>query len=122
MRPRKRTGLADLGWSQRRMEARVQFLKMKTDCKNFVEDQAICDSQGDPKGQCVNCGYKWDDHDQSALPPEPTPPEYALAIAMDHLSRSKRPKENWPQFLSLVKSTGVFGDDQIKHWNDEYNS
>lgn len=95
---------------------------MKTNCKDYVEDPFVCDSQGEPKGQCCNCGYKWYDHDPAVIPPEPTAPEYVLAKAVDYLAQSKRPKENWPQFLSLVESTKIFPESQIKRWNDEYNT
>lgn len=30
-------------------------------CNNYIEDSAICDSFGEPKGQCV-CGWKWLEH------------------------------------------------------------
>ena len=122
VRSRKRSNLADLRWSQGWLETHLQLLEMKTSCTNYIEDPCICDSQGDPKGQCANCGWKWYDHAPSALPDEPTEPKYVLAVAVEHLARSKRPKENWPQFLSLVKSTGCFDDSQIDRWNKEYNA
>jgi hypothetical protein len=31
-------------------------------CANYIEDTAICDSYGEPKGQCANCGGKDHEH------------------------------------------------------------
>ena len=33
-------------------------------CINYIEDKSICDSYGDPKGQCLNCGAKDYEHKQ----------------------------------------------------------
>ncbi len=33
-------------------------------CVNYVEDKSICDSYGEPKGQCLNCGAKDYEHEQ----------------------------------------------------------
>jgi hypothetical protein len=33
-----------------------------TDCTKYIEDFAVCDDIGEPKGQCINCGYKWYEH------------------------------------------------------------
>jgi hypothetical protein len=33
-------------------------------CINYVEDKSICDSYGEPKGQCLNCGAKDYEHKQ----------------------------------------------------------
>jgi hypothetical protein len=33
-------------------------------CSSYEEDPAICDDMGEPKGQCVHCGYKWFDHNK----------------------------------------------------------
>lgn len=32
------------------------------DCSAYVEDMAVCDDTGEPKGQCLNCGGKWHEH------------------------------------------------------------
>ena len=37
-------------------------------CSAFLEDWAVCDDMGEPKGQCLHCGYKWYDHVLDALP------------------------------------------------------
>jgi hypothetical protein len=37
-------------------------------CSAFLEDWAVCDDMGEPKGQCSHCGYKWYDHALDALP------------------------------------------------------
>ena len=39
-----------------------------SNCNNYVEDGAICDDGGNPKGQCANCGDKWFRHWNFALP------------------------------------------------------
>jgi hypothetical protein len=31
-------------------------------CSNYVEDQAVCGNVRQPKGQCLNCGYKSFEH------------------------------------------------------------
>ena len=41
---------------------------MFTNCNNYVEDAAIADDDGEPKGQCVHCGDKWFRHFNFALP------------------------------------------------------
>lgn len=33
-------------------------------CINYIEDESICDSYGEPKGQCLNCGAKDHEHRQ----------------------------------------------------------
>jgi len=33
-------------------------------CVNYTEDKSICDSYGEPKGQCLNCGAKDYEHEQ----------------------------------------------------------
>jgi hypothetical protein len=33
-------------------------------CNNFQEDTAIAWSDGEPKGQCANCGFKEEEHKQ----------------------------------------------------------
>ena len=33
-------------------------------CVNYTEDKSICDSYGEPKGQCLNCGAKDYEHKQ----------------------------------------------------------
>jgi hypothetical protein len=33
-------------------------------CVNYIEDKSICDSSGEPKGQCLNCGAKDYEHEQ----------------------------------------------------------
>lgn len=43
---------------------------MMTDCPLYEEDPCICDSYGEPKGQCMNCGGLWIGHQLSALPVE----------------------------------------------------
>lgn len=37
-------------------------------CSAYLEDWAICDDTGEPKGQCSNCGHKRCDHELDALP------------------------------------------------------
>ena len=37
-------------------------------CEQYVEDEAIAYSDGSPKGQCRNCGSKWYEHRDTALP------------------------------------------------------
>lgn len=39
---------------------------MDANCSHYVEDPAICDDVGEPKGQCANCGEKWYDHDMTS--------------------------------------------------------
>ncbi len=39
---------------------------MGATCSHYVEDPAICDDVGEPKGQCANCGEKWYDHDMTS--------------------------------------------------------
>jgi hypothetical protein len=36
-------------------------------CKEFIDDPYITDDCGETKGQCVNCGAKWYEHDISVL-------------------------------------------------------
>lgn len=36
-------------------------------CDKYIEDPCICDSTGETKGQCVNCGAKWYEHNLSVL-------------------------------------------------------
>jgi hypothetical protein len=31
-------------------------------CPQYVEDQCVCDDDGEPKGQCAVCGAKWYEH------------------------------------------------------------
>jgi hypothetical protein len=31
-------------------------------CSKFVDDWAVCYSDGTPKGQCINCGYGREEH------------------------------------------------------------
>lgn len=45
-------------------------MKQLNTCGEYHEDSAICDSLGEPKGQCVHCGDKWYAHRNEALPPE----------------------------------------------------
>jgi hypothetical protein len=54
----------------------------ESECTQYVEDAAICDDTGEPKGQCLNCGAKWDKHPDSALPDElkSTPPHTAADV------------------------------------------
>lgn len=33
-------------------------------CINYIEDESICDSYGEPKGQCLNCGAKDYEHEK----------------------------------------------------------
>lgn len=43
-------------------------MKMElVDCSNYVEDPCICDSCGEPKGQCARCGAKWFEHRPDAI-------------------------------------------------------
>ena len=37
-------------------------------CKKYEEDSCITYDDGEPKGQCANCGDKWYEHDLEALP------------------------------------------------------
>lgn len=37
-------------------------------CSAYLEDWAVCDDTGEPKGQCSHCGNKWYDHALDALP------------------------------------------------------
>jgi hypothetical protein len=37
-------------------------------CQEYLEDPAICDDMGEPKGQCANCGDKWYNHSISDTP------------------------------------------------------
>jgi hypothetical protein len=41
-----------------------------TECQKYVEDPFVCYGDGDPKGQCQNCGAKWFEHRVEALPEE----------------------------------------------------
>ena len=38
------------------------------ECPVYLEDSSVCDSEGETKGQCRNCGAKWYEHDLNALP------------------------------------------------------
>jgi len=40
------------------------------DCAEYHEDPYVCDSGGEPKGQCAICGAKWFEHVITALPLE----------------------------------------------------
>jgi hypothetical protein len=40
------------------------------DCNDYVEDQRICYGGGEPKGQCVTCGFMWFNHRLELLPEE----------------------------------------------------
>jgi hypothetical protein len=40
------------------------------DCDDYVEDQRICYGGGEPKGQCVNCGFMWFNHRLELMPEE----------------------------------------------------
>lgn len=40
----------------------VMDLFLAGKCFDYVEDTAICDGAGDPKGQCVHCGGPWHEH------------------------------------------------------------
>ncbi len=51
---------------------------METLCQDYVEDPAICDDLGEPKGQCVNCGYKEHEH---------------LILAVNRVYRAKKPAQ-----------------------------
>jgi hypothetical protein len=48
--------------------------------------------------------------------------EYVLKVAVEHLACGKYPRQNWGQFLALVDSTGVFTEEELKRWNDIYNT
>ena len=37
-------------------------------CGKYFEDWTICYSDGEPKGQCANCGDKWFNHDPLLFP------------------------------------------------------
>ena len=36
-------------------------------CGEYIEDTNVCDDVGEPKGQCVNCGCKWFEHNLGLL-------------------------------------------------------
>ena len=40
-------------------------------CREYAEDPAICDSTGEPKGQCRRCGNKWYEHPLDVIPRGP---------------------------------------------------
>lgn len=62
---------------------------MKTNCKNYVEDPCVCDDFGEPKGQCMSCGYKWYEHGEVVISPEPITTECSLAMEGDHVVRQR---------------------------------
>jgi len=43
---------------------------MKSTCTEYIEDPFVCHDGGEPKGQCLNCGDKWFNHELEVLPPE----------------------------------------------------
>jgi hypothetical protein len=47
--------------------------------------------------------------------------KYALSVAMEHLACGKYPRQNWGQFLALVKSANIFTDDEIARWHKIYS-
>jgi len=49
-------------------------------CINYIEDKSICDSYGEPKGQCLNCGAKDYEHKQGE------PLADVLARHQDHVA------------------------------------
>ncbi len=40
------------------------------DCSEFIEDQNVCFDFGEPKGQCLNCGSKWYQHNPNVISDE----------------------------------------------------
>jgi len=38
-----------------------------TTCGKYLEDPAICDDMGEPKGQCAYCGCKYYEHPLSSF-------------------------------------------------------
>jgi len=47
--------------------------------------------------------------------------KYALSVAMEHLACGKYPRQNWGQFLALVKNANVFTADEIARWDKIYS-
>lgn len=94
---------------------------MDSACSTFSEDPYICDDCGHPKGQCENCGFHESDHAQNNGS-RATNVNHALWVAVEHLATSGNPRHNWPQFISLVESTGQFESSQIERWNDLHKS
>lgn len=48
--------------------------------------------------------------------------EHTLKVAVEHLACGKYPRQNWPQFLALVSSTGAFTKEELERWNVIYNT
>jgi hypothetical protein len=46
--------------------------------------------------------------------------QYALSVAVEHLAQESYPRQNWGQFLSLIRNVGVFSDYEIRRWDDIY--
>ncbi len=46
--------------------------------------------------------------------------KHALRVAVEHLASNKCPRQNWGQFLSLIKNTGAFTDEEINRWDNIY--
>jgi hypothetical protein len=40
---------------------------MNTTCNNYEENEAVCYSDGEPKGQCANCGFDESEHTSDDL-------------------------------------------------------
>lgn len=57
-------------------------------CINYIEDKSICDSYGEPKGQCLNCGAKDYEHEQGE------PLADVLARHPDHVADTSKKVDN----------------------------
>lgn len=69
----------------------------KTDCQSYLEDPAICDDTGSPKGQCANCGYKETDH---LIPPASVPSPYPLLDRISQIQDYLRAQNDLLEWLN----------------------
>lgn len=89
-------------------------------CKEYVEDWAICDDVGEPKGQCESCGEKWFRHSDDALPEHER-----NAPSLEGIREFNMKKEclcEWCQVTSpmLKKIAEVLPDEETKKFFDGF--
>lgn len=91
-------------------------------CSDYIEDRAVCDDTGDPKGQCANCCYKWYDHMADALPPELAPDGRSIPTGADFIApKSMDSKKERPASVGRnPRLIQMFRDNLLSFSGDQY--
>ncbi len=83
-----------------------------TPCTKYLEDPNICDDVGEPKGQCLNCGAKWFEHDVQVLPDDDKDSAMEMQERLGVV----------PTFDILLKLTNEAGRNAFYHIYPRYSS